>query len=105
MHGCSASTIIQFMLETRSDDVDRDVDRIRLGYATMCRYVETFVSAALKEEGGSRELVPVVPGVPDGVVTIERRHPPSVGSIPQLPKRSMASAIWFGSSTRDLSKR
>ena len=69
LHGDFASIIIQLMLETRP--VDRDLDRIRLGYAAMCRTLEAFFRAALEPQG----LIPVpaVVGVPDGAVTIEHR--------------------------------
>jgi hypothetical protein len=71
LHGDFASTIIRFMLETRRDDVDRDVDRIRIGYAGMCRYLGAFFSAALATDGGERISLPVLDGFPDGIVTID----------------------------------
>ncbi|HJO02348.1 MAG TPA: alpha/beta fold hydrolase [Acidobacteriota bacterium] len=73
LHGDFASTIIRFILETRPDDIDRDIDRIRLGYALMCRYLANFFASALDVGDGSRSLIPALDGASDGIMTIEHR--------------------------------
>ena len=77
-HGEFSSTIIQFLKETLPDREQRDIDRIRFAYATLCRYLQQFFSAHLEGDNAARAFLRADPGengVPAGVLTIERRSP------------------------------
>jgi dienelactone hydrolase len=77
-HGDFSSTIIQFIDETRKDRKKKESDGIRLGYATLCRYLEAFFSAHLQDDAEARAFLAGSPsenGVPAGVLTIKRSSP------------------------------
>ena len=77
-HGEFSSIIIQFFRETLPDREQRDIDRIRFAYATLCRYLQQFFSAHLEGNRDARAFLRADPGengVPAGVLAIERRSP------------------------------
>jgi dienelactone hydrolase len=74
-HGDFASIIVQFFVATKPGHDGRDLDRIGIGYSTMCRYLLAFFSARLKDDSASEEFLMARPdelGIPEGVVEIQR---------------------------------
>lgn len=55
-----------FFEETQPDRTQDDIDRIRIGYAALCRYVESFLAAHLEGDPEDNDI-------PGGVITVERR--------------------------------
>lgn len=74
-HGDFGSIIIQFFVATKPGHGGRDLDRIGIGYSTMCRYLLAFFSARLKDDSASEAFLMARPdelGIPEGVVEIQR---------------------------------
>ena len=76
-HGDFASIIIQFFVASKPGHGGRDLDRIRIGYSTMCRYLLAFFSARLNDNSASDRFLMARPdelGIPEGVVEIQRNE-------------------------------
>ena len=84
-HGDFSSVIIQFIKETRTDLKKKEIDRVVLGYATLCRYLEAFFSSHLQGDAPAQAYLQASPAenrVPSAVLTIKRSSPQVVSPAP-----------------------